>query len=306
MTNMRKFINRNKTTFAITTLMLPGALWLLLIRYIPMAGIVIAFQDYRPHPPNPTLLNNIINSRWVGFDNFRFMFASADAWRMIRNTLAYNAVFIVLTMVFAVAFAIMLNELTKKFMAKLYQTLMFFPFVISWVVVSYFVFAFLAPTYGLLAENTNWYMDSTLWPLILTSANLWKTVGYSCIMYLVAITSIDTTQYEAASIDGATKWQQVWNVTIPHIKPMIVILLILSAGRIFNADFGLFYNVTLDSGPLYPVTDVVDTYVFRALQRLNNIGMSTAAGLFQNVVGFICIMLVNGIVRKLEPDHALF
>ncbi|MCL1988043.1 MAG: ABC transporter permease subunit [Firmicutes bacterium] len=306
MTKVQKFFGRNKTTFAITLMMLPGAIWLLLIRYVPMAGIVIAFQDYRPHPPNPTLINNILNSRWVGLDNFRFMFASADALRMIRNTLAYNAVFIVLTMVIAVAFAIMLSEITKKFMAKLYQTLMFFPFVISWVVVSYFVFAFLAPTYGLLSHITNWYMDPTWWPLILTSANLWKNVGYSCIMYLVAITSIDTAQYEAASIDGATKWQQVWNVTIPHIKPMIVILLILAAGRIFNADFGLFYNVTLDSGPLYPVTDVVDTYVFRALQRLNNIGMSTAAGLFQNVVGFICIMLVNGIVRKLEPDHALF
>ena len=303
---LRRLRMRHKSTLMITLMMLPGALWLLVIRYIPMLGIVIAFQDYRSYPPNPTLINNILNSRWVGLDNFQFMFASADTWRMIRNTLLYNAIWIVLTLVMAVALAIMLSELTRKFMAKFYQTLMFFPYFISWVVVSYFVFAFLAPTYGLLSHVTNWYMDPVWWPLILTISTLWKNLGYSCILYLAAITSIDAGQYEAACIDGASKWQQIWNVTIPHIKPMIIILLILSIGRIFNADFGLFYNVTMDSGPLYPVTDVVDTYVFRALQKMNNLGMSTAAGLLQSLVGFVFIMITNMIVRKTEPDSALF
>jgi len=270
-----------------------------------MAGIVIAFKDYRPFPRNPTLFNNILYSDWVGFQNFEFIFASTDAWRMMRNTLAYNAVFIILTFILAVAFAIMLSELTKKAMTKIYQTVMFFPFFISWVVVSYFVFAFLGPTFGLLSDMANWYMDATWWPVILTSANLWKNVGYSCILYLAAITGIDPGQYEAAVIDGANKWQQIWYITLPNIKPMIIILLILSLGRIFNADFGLFFNVPMDSGPLYPVTDVIDTYIYRALQNLT-LGMSTAVGLFQNVIGFILIMTTNTVVRKLDPGNSLF
>ena len=303
---LRQFYARNKKTFVITMMMMPVALWLLLIRYLPMAGVVIAFQDYRPFPPDPSLLNNILNSNWVGFDNFQFIFASQDAWRMMRNTLAYNAVWILLTMVLAIAFAIMLSEIGKKFFAKLYQTVMFFPFFISWVVVGYFAFAFLAPNFGLLSGVTDWYMDSTWWPFILTISTLWKNVGYSCILYLAAIVSIDAVQYEAACIDGASKWRQICSISIPSIKPMIIILLIMNIGRIFNADFGLFYNVTMDSGPLYPVTDVVDTYVFRALQRMNNMGMSTAAGLFQSAVGFICIMITNTIVRRIDKESALF
>jgi len=297
--------DRHKKTFILTLMLLPGALWFIVLRYIPMAGIVIAFKDYRPFPRNPTLLNNIIHSDWVGFQNFEFIFVSTDAWRMMRNTLAYNAVFIVLTFILAVTFAVMLSELTKKSMTKIYQTLMFFPFFISWVVVSYFVFAFLGPTFGLLSDKANWYMDATWWPAILTSANLWKNVGYSCILYLAAITGIDPGQYEAAVIDGASKWQQVWHITLPNIKSMIIILLILSLGRIFNADFGLFFNVPMDSGPLYPVTDVIDTYIYRALQNLT-LGMSTAVGLFQNVIGFILIMTTNTVVRKLDPGNSLF
>jgi len=302
---MRLLAARHKKNLAITLMMLPGALWFLLLRYVPMAGIVIAFQDYRPHPPNPTLINNIIHSRFVGLANFEFIFASDIAWRFIRNTLAYNAVFIILTTVISIALAIALSELTTKFMAKLYQTLMFFPFFISWVVVSYFVFAFLSPTHGVFSDVSNWYMDPWGWPAILTSAHLWKSLGFNCIIYLAAITGVDHGQYEAAAIDGASKWSQIWNVTIPNIKPMIIILFILAVGRIFNADIGLFYNVPMNSGPLFPVTDVIDTYVLRALQTLT-LGMTTAVGLFQQLVGFACIMTANAIVRKLDSDSAVF
>jgi putative aldouronate transport system permease protein len=257
--------------------------------------------------PNPTLLNNVFHSPWNGFDNFRFIFATTDAAIMIRNTLGYNAIWIILTMVIAVAFAIMISELSRQFMAKFYQTLMFFPYFLSWVVVSYFVFAFLAPNYGILDKTPNWYTNPAGWPVILTISSLWKNIGYSCILYLAAITGVDSQQYEAATIDGAGKWKQIWHVTVPNIRPMIIILFILSIGRILNADFGLFYNVTRDSGPLYPVTTVIDTYVYRALTRTGgNIGMSTAAGLLQNAVGFICIMAANGIVRKVERESALF
>ena len=304
----------HKKTIILTTMMLPGAVWLLLIRYLPMFGIVIAFKDYRIYTKSPSLLNNIIHSEWNGIENFKFIFSSSDALVMIRNTLAYNAVWIVLTLFVAVSFSIMLSEITKKFVVKTYQTLMFFPYFLSWVVVSYFVFAFLAPGEGLLGRlqagmgltPTDWYNDARPWPVILTLANLWKGVGYSCVLYLAAITGIDASQYEAASIDGATKWQQIWNVTIPHIRTMIIILFIMNIGRIFNADFGLFYSVPMNSGPLYPTTQVIDTYVYRALMAMRDTGMSTAAGLMQNVVGFICIMAANTIVRRIDSDSALF
>jgi len=305
---MKSRFIKHKKTFAITLMMLPGAIWLLLLRYLPMGGAVIAFQNYRPYRGNPTILNNILNSEFIGFDNFRFIFASDRAWIMIRNTLAYNAVFIVLTTVFAIALAIAISELRRKFFAKLYQTLMFYPFFISWVVAGYFVFAFLDPTFGLLSHVRNWYLDPTGWPVILTSAHLWKNLGFNTVIYLAAITSIDQGLYEAAAIDGASKWKQIWSITIPSIKPMIIILFILAVGRIFNADFGLFYNIPQNMGPLQNVTEVMDTYVFRVMNANipGAIGMATAAGLFQNVIGFICIIGANAVVRKLDRDSSLF
>jgi putative aldouronate transport system permease protein len=308
------WFSTHKKTLTIMTMMAPGAIWLLLIRYLPMFGIVIAFKDYKVYAPSPSLINNIIHSKFNGIENFKFMFSSSDALSMIRNTLVYNSIWIVLTLVVAVSFAIMLNEVTNKFVAKTYQTLMFFPYFLSWVVVSYFVFAFLAPDNGLLVhmqtsmgqKASDWYNTPKYWPIILTIASLWKNIGYSCILYLAAITGIDASQYEAAAIDGASKMQQIWYVTLPHLRTMIIILLIMNVGRIFNADFGLFYSVPMNSGSLYPVTMVIDTYVYNALTGMHNIGMSTAAGLLQNVVGFICILITNGIVTKVDPDSALF
>ena len=305
---MSKFLTKHKKTMAITTMMLPGAIWLLVLRYIPMAGIIIAFQDHRPYPRNPTLINNIINSRFVGFDNFRFIFFTDRAWIMMRNTLLYNAVFIVLGTVLALALAVALNELGKTFFAKLYQTLMFFPFFISWVVASYFVFAFLDPTFGVLAGVREWYIDPTGWPIILIISHLWKSLGFSCIIYLAAITGIDQGLYEAASIDGASKWRQVWAITLPSIKSMIIMLFIMAIGRIFAADFGLFWNIPMNSGPLQGVTEVIDTYVYRVMTAgiAGAMGMATAAGLFQSVVGFICIIGANAIVRKVDNENAMF
>ena len=304
-----------KKTLILTTMVLPGAIWLLLLRYLPMFGIVMAFKDFKFYTPNPTLWNNIKYSKWSGLDNFKFMFASTDSMKMIRNTIGYNALWIVLGLIIAVSFAIMLSMLTNKFVAKVYQTLMFFPYFLSWVVVSYFVLAFLDPTRGLLPHlqqgwgmtPTNWYNETKPWPVILTIANLWKYTGYSTILYLATITGIDTTQYEAAAIDGATKWQQIRYVTIPFLRPMIIILFIMNVGKIFNADFGLFYSVPMNSGPLMPVTQVIDTYVYRVLLATSGKpGLSTAASLLQNFVGFICLMVANTIVRKIDKDSSLF
>lgn len=314
-----------KKTWILISMVLPGAIWLILIRYLPMAGIVLAFKDYKItrlpaewsnqwFSKGLSLVNNIIQSPWVGFKNFAFLFTTSDSWLMIRNTIGYNSLWILLTLVFSVAFAILLSEITRKLVAKTYQTLMFFPYFLSWVVVSYFIYAFIAPNTGLLVniranmvlENIDWYNYSQPWPYILTIASLWKNIGYSCILYLAAITGIDATQYEAARIDGASKWQQVKFITLPHLQTIIIILFIMNVGKILNADFGLFYSVPFDSGALYNTTQVIDTYVYRAFKATGDPGMSSAAGLFQNVIGFILIMTTNAIVAKIDPDSSLF
>lgn len=307
-------IIRLKKTLLLLSMVAPGAIWLILLRYLPMFGIVIAFQDYKINRFNPTMIGNIFASEFVGFENFKFMFSSTSSLRMIANTLIYNVIFIALGLIISVSFAIMLNEVTRKVVAKTFQTLMFFPYFMSWVVASYFVLAFLDPTSGLIVhaqkaagvEVMNWYNNPAPWPYILILANVWKNVGYSTILYLAAITGIDHSQYEAARIDGASKWQQVRFITLPHLKTMIVILFIMNVGKIFNADFGLFWNIPMQSGPLIDVTEVIDTFVYRAMSNSGDMGMTTAAGLIQNIVGFICIMTANTIVRKVDPDSSLF
>ena len=306
--------SKAKKTLMLLTMVAPGAIWLLLLRYLPMGGIILAFKNYKIYPKDPTFLNNLIHSKWVGLDNFKFLFTTGDSWVMIRNTLAYNIVFIILGVIIPVAFAVMMSELSKKFVAKTYQTLMFFPYFLSWVVVSYFLNAFIDAQYGLIpmaqraAGKTavSWYTTPGPWPYIIVFANLWKNVGYSTVLYLAAITGIDQTQYEAAAIDGASKWQQILHVTLPNLRTMIAILFILNVGKIFNADFGLFWNVPMQNGALFSVTQVIDTYIYRVLMHTGNIGQSTAAGLLQNIVGFICIIGANAVVKKIDSDSTLF
>ncbi len=306
--------SKAKKTLMLLSMVAPGAIWLLLLRYLPMGGIILAFKNYKIYPKDPTFLNNLIHSKWVGLDNFKFLFTTGDSWVMIRNTLAYNIVFIILGVIIPVAFAIMMSELSKKFVAKTYQTLMFFPYFLSWVVVSYFLNAFIDAQYGLIpmaqraAGETavSWYTTPGPWPYIIVFANLWKNVGYSTVLYLAAIAGIDQTQYEAAAIDGASKWQQILHVTLPNLRTMIAILFILNVGKIFNADFGLFWNVPMQNGALFSVTQVIDTYIYRVLMNTGNIGQSTAAGLLQNIVGFICIIGANAVVKKIDSDSTLF
>lgn len=306
--------SKAKKTLMLLSMVAPGALWLLLLRYLPIGGIILAFKNYKIYPKDPTFLNNLIHSKWVGLDNFKFLFTTGDSWVMIRNTLAYNIVFIILGVIIPVAFAVMMSELSKKFVAKTYQTLMFFPYFLSWVVVSYFLNAFIDAQYGLIpmaqraAGETavSWYTTPGPWPYIIVFANLWKNVGYSTVLYLAAITGIDQTQYEAAAIDGASKWQQILHVTLPNLRTMIAILFILNVGKIFNADFGLFWNVPMQNGALFSVTQVIDTYIYRVLMNTGNIGQSTAAGLLQNIVGFICIIGANAVVKKIDSDSTLF
>ena len=303
-----------KKTLVLLTMVAPAAIWLLLLRYLPMGGIVLAFKDYKINPRNPSFISNLLSSKWVGLKNFEYLFKTDSAWIMFRNTLGYNIVFIILGVIIPVAFAIMMNELTRKFVRKTYQTMMFFPYFLSWVVVSYFLNAFLDAQYGMIPamqaaagkEVTSWYTTPGPWPYLLVFANLWKNVGYSTVLYLAAITGIDANQYEAAAIDGASKWQQVLYVTIPHLRTMNCILFIMNVGRIFASDFGLFYNVPMQNGALFSVTQTIDTYVYRAYIATGNPGQSSAAGLLQNVLGFICILSANAIVKKVDADSAMF
>lgn len=306
--------SKYKKTIALLTMVLPVAILLLLRWYLPMGGLIMAFKDYKIYPRNPTFWASLQHSQWMGWKNFEFLFKTDAALIAIRNTLLYNIVFIILGVIIPVAFAVMMNELTKKYAAKIYQTMMFFPFFLSWVVVSYFINAFLDAQYGMIpamqkaAGQTpySWYNTTTPWPYLLTLANEWKNVGYTTMLYLAAITGIDTNQYEAAAIDGAGRWQQILHVTLPHLRGMIAIMFIINCGKIFNSDFGLFYNVPMQNGATFPVTQTIDTYIYRMYIGTGNVGMNTAAGMFQNVIGLIFILAANWVVSKIDEESSMF
>lgn len=302
------FHKRLKKSIPVYLLMLPGLIYLFCNNYMPMFGIVIAFKKI-----NWQL--GLWKSPWVGFDNFKFLFKSKDTARMIRNTVGYNILFIVLGTVLAIAVAILLNEIVHRKSKTVYQSLILLPYLMSWVVVSYLVYAFLSNETGFInntllaalgAEPVNWYQKAKYWPWILTFVNLWKNIGFSMVIYYSSIVGISTEYYEAARLDGAGKWKQITNITLPLLKPTVITLLIMNVGRIFASDFGLFYQIPRNSGALYATTQTIDTYVYNALMKLGNISMSSAASVLQSIVGFVLVMCVNTIVRKYERNSALF
>jgi putative aldouronate transport system permease protein len=286
----------------------PTILFLILFSYIPMVGLVMAFQRL-------DIKAGIFGSPFIGMSNFEFLFSSTDAYIITRNTVLYNLVFIVFNMAVAVAAALMLSSLRSAKYAKTMQTIYMLPYFLSWAVVAIVVNAFLDRSNGLVnavleslgeKSTTNWYHQLSIWPPLLVLVNAWKGVGYQTVLYLAVISGISTEYYEAAVLDGASKWQQARYITIPHLRFIVGISIILAMSNIFRGDFGLFYNVPMNSGRLFPVTDVIDTYIYRSLTYLSNVGMSTAAGLYQSVVGFILVLVVNRIVTKLDPDSAMF
>lgn len=293
-------------------MILPGALWFLIFSYLPILGTVIAFKDYKIHRDG--FFASVFNSEWVGLDNFKFLFATDDAWVITRNTLVYNFIFIIVGLICTVGLAIALSELINKKLAKVYQTGMFMPYFLSWVIIGYFTFSFLSVDKGVInqiiiwfgGDPVQWYSESKWWPYILTFMNLWKGTGYGSVVYLAAIVGIDKSYYEAAMIDGASKWQQIKHITLPAIKPLMIMLTILAAARIFYADFGLFYQIPRDSGALYSVTNVIDTYVYRGMTAMGELGMSTAVGLYQSIIGFILVISSNWVIRKIDKDNAIF
>lgn len=290
-------------------LALPTTVWYVLFCYLPMFGVIIAFKDYRI---SGGFLKSIINSKWVGLQNFKFLFSNNDIWMILRNTLAYNVVMIIIGTVLTIALALIVSELHSKLAAKIYQTILFFPYFLSWVVVSTLVWGFLSYDMGMLngvlqslgLPMHRWYMEPKFWPGFLIFMSQWKNVGYGMVVYLAAITALDKSVYEAAVIDGATKWQQIWRITIPMMKTIIVLMFIMSAGRIFYSDFGLFYQVPRDSNSLYTTVSTLDVFVYKQLKGAST-GMASAAAMLQAVTACIMTLLVNQIVKKADSESAM-
>ncbi|SFS23612.1 ABC transporter permease [Enterocloster citroniae] len=308
--------HKNKTAFKVKLkrflpiylMAVPGIIYLIINNYMPMLGIFIAFKKV-----NFSL--GIFKSPWCGFKNFEYLFATKDAWVITRNTILYNLAFIALNLAVGVMLAIILNEIAGSRLRQVYQSFVLIPYLISIIIVGYlgyslfstktgFLNTVILPFFGL--DPVKWYSTPKVWPIILCVVNTWKNAGYYCIIYLAAVMSIDPVYYEAATIDGAGWWAKVFRITIPTILPVIITMTLLQVGRIFYSNFGLFYQVPMDQGMLYPTTNVVDTYVYRALINSGDISMSAAASVYQSIVGFVTVVLANLAIRRIDRESALF
>lgn len=289
-------------------MMIPGLIYLLINNYIPLAGLQLAFKKFK-------YAEGIWNSPWVGFKNFAFLFKTNDAWILFRNTIGYNLLFLFINIVFAIFVAVILNEVKSRFINKLSQTLILVPFLLSYVVIGYIIYAFLGQNSGMInnsilkplgIEGISWYTKPKYWPLILTIVQAWKSFGYNSIIYYATIIGFDKGLYEAAAVDGAGTSKRIWKITIPLLKPTVIILTLMSIGRMFYSDFGLFFQVPMNSGMLQEVTTTIDTYVYRGLMESNDIGRAAAAGFLQSILGFVTVLVANHIVRRVESENALF
>lgn len=284
-----------------------AVIYTLIFSYYPMTGIVTAFKKYN-------YAGGIWGSPWNGLENFKFFFKSGQAALVIRNTVLYNLLFIAVNTVTQIAVAVFLTELSNKYYRKITQSLMFLPYFISWVIVGVMAFNIFSSDYGFInriityfgGEKISFYTTPQVWPLILLFFSVWKGIGYGSVMYLAALMGIDTSIYDSAKIDGANVFQRIFYVTIPMIMPTTIILLLLAVGGIFKGNFDMFYNLVGNNGLLYNYTDVIDTLTFRALISSNNFGMSAAIGLFQSVLCFITVLIVNKLVGMYDKDYTLF
>lgn len=289
-------------------LALPGVVYLIINNYIPIAGLVVAFKNFSSK-------KGIWGSDWSGFKNFEYLFGTRDAWEITRNTLGYNIAFIIIGTAMSVAIAILLSEIRNRKAGKFYQSVILLPYLVSWVIISYLVFGFLSADTGFINNSIlgvlnmdpiSWYNEPKVWPVIMVLVYLWHDMGYVSIVYFASVVGIDRGYYEAAEIEGANQWQKIFHITLPLIRPTIITMVMLSVGKIFYSDFGLFYQVPMNSGAVYATTNVIDTYVYRGLLQQGNIGMSAAAGLYQSMVGFIVVLIANGLVRRIDKDSAFF
>ena len=289
-------------------MMLPGVAYLVINNYMPIPGLMLAFKKFK-YP------RGIWGSDWCGFKDFPFLISSKDLWLIVRNPLLYNVAFILLGTILSVTIAILLNEVRSKKLQQSFQTVILIPHLLSYVIISYIVYALFGAESGMINNSIlmplgvtpiSWYTEDRYWPVILTCVYLWKSFGYSSIVYFATLVGFDRTYYEAAMVDGATTWQQISRITLPLLKPVIITLTLFSVGRIFYSDFGLFYQVPMNSGMLYETTSTIDTYVYRGLLEDNNIGRASAATFIQSIMGFILVLVANLTVRRFEKENALF
>jgi putative aldouronate transport system permease protein len=306
-TMQRGILRKIKTNKILLLMLAPAVIYFLLFSYVPMAGIILAFKQFRYDL-------GILHSPWVGLDNFKFFFITGDALRVTRNTMLYNAVFIIVNNLLQITVAVLMAEIGSKLFRKTAQTLMFLPYFLSWVVVgavAYNLFNYEHGTINTLLKTLHMapldiYTTDKYWKYILVFFSAWKAVGYGAVFYLAAIMSVDRETYEAADIDGANVFQRILHITLPAIRPTIIILVLLAIGGIFRGDFGLFYQLVGNNGLLFQATDVIDTYVYRSLMVNNEIGMSAAIGFYQSILCFITILVTNYMVRRKDKENALF
>ncbi len=289
-------------------MVIPGFIYLFINNYMPMAGLVMAFQKVNFN-------FGLFGGQWIGLENFRFLFKSPDLWIIIRNTVGYNLVFLIGGPVLGILVAVLLNEVRQKVASRLYQTIILLPYLISITVVTYLAFAFLSNDNGMLNKTilpmlgmspVQWYGEVKYWPFILIFIHFWKSFGFSTVIYLSSIVGISTEYYEAAEIDGASKWRQFRSITLPLIKPTIITMTIIGLGAVFRSDFGLFYQVPLNNGALFKATQTLDTYIFRGLTTATNLGLSAAAGFLQSFIGFVMVVAANLVIKKVSASDALF
>ncbi|MDI4643779.1 ABC transporter permease [Cohnella hashimotonis] len=298
----------NKNAF-LYLMAVPGLVVLFFFNYLPMAGVLIAFKNF-------DFGKGIFGSEWTKpiFNNFNFLFTSDTTFRATRNTILLNLLFIASSTVVAVGLALLLNEVRKKTFKKLVQSFTLLPFFVSWIVVSVFAYSIFAFDQGMLNQllqwfglsKVNWYNTPQAWPIILTLIMVWKSAGYNSILYIATLSGVDTSYYEAAEIDGATRFQQMRYISLPMLKPTIIILTLLAIGRIMNADFGMFYGIIGDNPNLYATTDVLDTFIFRNLRVLGDVGMASAASFYQSVIAFILVLACNRWANKYQNGSGLF
>lgn len=305
--SLRLRAQRVKNYLPLYLMMLPAFLYLFINNYLPLSGLVLAFKKY-------SVQGGIWGSENVGFQNFQFLFQNNNTWLILRNTLGYNLLFMVVNVVLGVTLAILITEIGNKTLRKMAQSSMLIPFVVSIIIVSYMVRAFLDPQAGLFnallksmgKDPISWYDTPGPWPYILTFVNAWKGVGYGCILYISTIMGIDPSLYEVAHLSGASKLQTIRHITLPFLKPTIITLVLLNLGRIFNSDFGLFFQVPQNSGLIIDVTQTLDTFIYRGLIVQPNIGMTAAASLLQSTIGFMLVIFFNALTRKMSREDALF
>ena len=301
---MKEFFTNTWKHRAHVVMALPVFLILFFIMYVPMAGLVMAFKTF-------DYSKGIWGSPWCGLENFKFLLTSkATFLTMTKNTLFYYVVFTALGTFLNVVLAIAIDQCVFKKVSRTMQTIMIIPVFISYAAVQFIVYAFISSDTGILNNTlgmtTRFYSTPSAWPWILTIVKMWNSVGYGSVLYMSVLAGIDTELYEAAEIDGANKWQKICHITLPALVPMITVMLLLSVGNIMRSDTGLFYQVTRNSGILYPTTQVIDSYVLNAIFKNSNFGFTAATSFFQSVVGLLMMLLANGLVRKIAPENSLF